>query len=190
MKTLTGKLLAMVVPFVVLSACGPSWKVVKQANPNPLQGKRTFVVEEIKFDNLMIGKKAEADYIAGKEQKWLDSYNADKSAMVNGYTGRLIALKGGYDIAPSTGAAPADGFIIRPVISWLEPGNFNGVFNIASEAKLRLQVVDGAGTVVDEVELHTAVPADIVRPSVGQRYRIAADQLGSITMQYLGTRTK
>lgn len=188
MKHRAIKAISLLAPFALLAACGPSWVVVKQSNPNALAGKKVYAVEAVKFDNLMVGKKSEAEYLTGKDQKAVDGFAADKTAMTENFTAQMIKRKGGLDISASTGAAPAGGFTVRPVIYWLEPGSFNAMFNIPTEAKAKLQIVDAQNVVVDEIEIKTAVGADLYHPAVGTRLRAAANQLATISVNYLNTR--
>ena len=62
------------------ASCGPSWTVVRQAAPNPFLGKTNFAVDAIHYDNLMIGKKSEAEYLGGKDPQQQASFVGDKQA--------------------------------------------------------------------------------------------------------------
>jgi hypothetical protein len=94
----------------------------------------------------------------------------------------------GLQLAAGT-AAPADGYLIRPAVDFIEPGNFNGFVNIPSEVHMDVQLVDASGAVVDEFRITSTIPADLSRPAVGQRLKSAAEQLADLTARYLKERT-
>ena len=169
---------------LIAAACAPPWTVVRQANPNPFQTQRSFAVEAIRFDTLQVGGKTEAEYLAGKDPKQLESWAGDKAEMSNLFASELAANATGLTIAPP-GPTSA---IVRPSCSFVEPGNYNSFVNISTEVRLVLQILDASGQVQDEIETHTSVPASIFNPASGGRMRTAAKSLGKNIATYLAVR--
>lgn len=166
-------------------ACGPPGLVVKQAMPNPFVGKNEFVVEPVTYPNLSVGGKPEATYLADKKPESQQSFEADKTETAKNLIETLMAegARRGLRITPAAGAPGM--FNIRPMVTFFEPGNFNGFVNIATELKATLQIVDAQGQVIDEVLFQTAVGASLANPSSGGRMHTAGKNLGSLIASYL-----
>jgi hypothetical protein len=75
----------------LLAGCGPSLTVVRQAAPNPFSGQKSWSLEGLRFDGLMVGKKTEADFLAGKQPDQRQSWNEDKAGMRQEFQARLAA---------------------------------------------------------------------------------------------------
>src|SRR5687767_6602205 len=109
------------VAFLGLLACGPPWRVVCQAIPNPLLGQRSFVVMPIDFSTLSVGEKTEADYLADKDEGARNNWLGDKAGMNHEYSKSLTAEAGERGIVVQGPSARAD-WVVHPKISWVEPG--------------------------------------------------------------------
>lgn len=186
-------LLLAAVAFAV--GCGPAWTVVKQANPNPLTPQKSFAVEPVRFDGLMVGKKSEAEYLAShaKDAQFEGKWKGDQASIDQAFSSTLAAEAKGLQVAAGAPAAPGP-YVLRPHVTFIEPGVFTMVFNIPSEVQMTLQVVDAAGAVVDEITMKRSVaPGNImgvpVNVSVGERLRECGKQLGAIAARYLRDRT-
>jgi hypothetical protein len=182
---------------VILAAvgCGPSFTVIKQANPNPLVGQKSLAVEQATFEGLTIGKMSEADYVAKKTgdnpaeaDKWKASHEGDKQGMVEMFNKRLDErkAKAGLELAMGQGGAP---FSVKPNFFFVEPGVFSGFVNLPTEVRLDAQIVNDKGEVLDQIQFKSVVGADLYHPSVGQRMRDAAANLADQLIDYLKNRT-
>ena len=67
----------------LLAACGPSWMVVKQANPNPLVGQKAIGVDLVNFDTMRVGAPGtitEAEWVAKKKPEEQQKFQTDLAA--------------------------------------------------------------------------------------------------------------
>jgi hypothetical protein len=174
----------LVASLSLLVGCGPRWLVVRQTVPDPLVQRPQFAVEAIRFDNLLVGGKTEGEYLAGKEQDQRGKWQADKQAMAEGFAAALAAAGEGLAIGPLV----PEGSIVRPVVTFIEPGFYAGIAAGATEVRMTVQILDARGTVLDEIEVHSRIAATMGTAAVGTRLRDAADDLGHVVAGYLRTR--
>ncbi|MSP59810.1 MAG: hypothetical protein EXR72_05615 [Myxococcales bacterium] len=187
------------VPFLALAACGPTWVVVKQATPNTLQGKKAFSVEAWNWEKVSIGSREKdrmsvADYVAKKkpeeQEKWKEAFGKDQEGAAEKFKERLTEKgKGaGLDMAAAAGA---DTFVIKPSVKVYEPGFFSpvGFGSRGTEVHLTIEIADGAGAVLDEVQFLSIINPSIYTPSTGQRIRQAAIALADQANGYIQSRT-
>jgi uncharacterized lipoprotein YmbA len=178
-----GLLLTLALALVAASGCSP-WTIVKQANPNPLAGQKALVAEPLHFESMKVGSKTEAEYLAGKDGKQQESWKADLASMTQLFADNLARQAKGVQIT----AGSAGPLVVRPIVTMIEVGNFNGVFNIPTDVMVTLQIVDDKGTVLDDINYKITVAADLIRPSVGQRLRTAAELAAARAASYIQTR--
>jgi hypothetical protein len=171
----------------LLAACGPPWAVVRQANPNPMLGKKDFVVMPIDFSGLRVGEKDEAGYLAEKDAESRNNWLGDKAAMNEEFARALTGDAADRGIRVMGPDAKAN-FVIHPKISWLEPGFYAYAVNRNSEVRMTLVISDPNGTVIDEISMVHSTPASMTNPAVGNRLRDDAEGLGHYTGEYLGSR--
>jgi hypothetical protein len=165
--------------------CGPPGIVIRQGAPNPFVGKSEFVVEAVAYPGLQVGDKTEAAYLSDKKPEQQQSFEADKTETAKNLLESLTveAGKRGIRITPSSGTPGM--FNIRPVVTFFEPGNFNGFVNIATVLKATMQILDAQGQVIDEVQFQATVGASLVNPSSGGRMHSAGKILGTDMARYL-----
>jgi hypothetical protein len=184
-----------------LAGCAPpAWQVVAFATPNPFVGQRRFAVTPIDYAGLMVGRKPEPVYMAGKDPKQQESFQGDKAGLNEKFLGHLIvtARASGIEVVPATGPDSAP-FILRPAVDFIEPGFYAGVAGAPSEVHLVLRIVGPDNHVLDEVAFAHgtdpqagvsigvfAIPKD---PSSGGRLRTDGAHLGELVGQYLIART-
>ena len=174
---------------LLLAGCGPRWVIVRQANPNPLQGAAKFAIEPMHFESVSVGGKSEAEYMSGKDDKSVASWQEDKGGTTAAFTGRL-QYKGGEAGLAFSGMPPADEqtFIIRPIVTFWEPGFYVGVSHRDSEMRLTVQVIGPQG-VIDEITIYSRAGASLTSPSSGGRMRTCGEDLGNVVANYLKIRT-
>ncbi|MEO7109245.1 MAG: hypothetical protein ABI183_02305 [Polyangiaceae bacterium] len=166
-------------------ACGPPWKVVVQASPNPMSASNKFFVEPVSFDKLSIGGTDEGSWQSSKDAQAQASWQGDKQAMAQQFSAAFDEEREGVQRA---GGPPGD-FTVKPHITWIEPG-FNAVVaSRPTEVNIDVQIVDAKGTLVDEFTIHATVRATISNEALGSRLREAATYLGKVTAKYLIKRT-
>jgi hypothetical protein len=177
----------LIVPGVLLvvlsTACGVPWTVVRQAAPDPFVGHGQFMVEHLHFEQTRVGDKSEAEYAAGKQPEEQQSWQADKDAMADQFAAGLASEGEGVVQVGGPG-----GSIVRPTVTFIEPGFYVGVASHPSEVDMDVQVLDPQGRLEDEIAIRVVVPASMTNPASGSRLRQAAERLGEIAAKYLKTR--
>ncbi|MGH7281648.1 MAG: hypothetical protein ACRELY_09015 [Polyangiaceae bacterium] len=165
-------------------ACGPPWKVVRQASPNPMSQTSRFFLDAVSFDGLSVGGKSEQEWQADKDSASQASWQADKAAMASEFSAAFDEEREG--VARIT--TPQGDFTIKPHVTWLEPG-FNAlVASHPTEVKIDVQIVDAKGALVDEFTIDAAIQATISNEALGTRLREAGKYLGKITAKYVKQR--
>ena len=189
MRLLKSGVLALAVLAATAAGCGPSWRVLRQATPNPILGQKAFAVEVVSYEGLRVGSKLESDWLAEKAkdkedgQKSIQSFIQDKT---DGGQEFVKALGAELLHAALSVSAPAAGVVsVRPHVTYYEPGVYAGIFAIPTEVVLEAQFLDANGQVADEVVFRQVVPATLYNPSSGGRMRTAMSELGEQVAEYL-----
>src|SRR5262245_59163722 len=66
---------------LAVCGCGHDWTVLRQATPNRLEQQRTFVVEPIHFERMLVRGMPEAEFLADKSAHSIESWQVDKAEM-------------------------------------------------------------------------------------------------------------
>jgi hypothetical protein len=171
------------------AGCAPAWQVVRQAQPDPFINQRRFAVLPIDFTGLTIGEKSEAQYLAEKEPDTRASFQGDKVGMNEEFAKALIATARdeGIEVVMATGPADAP-FLVRPSVSWIEPGFYVGVASAPSRVAMMVRITTPDGRILDEVAMAHGTQSGLFNPSTGQRLRSDGAGLGRIVAQYLKSR--
>jgi hypothetical protein len=171
-----------------LAGCGPRWVIRTQAVPNPLNGQRKFNLEGMHWENLRIGGKGEAEYLAGKDDKQRASFQEDKAAFQERFIAGLSSRAQGIGLVP---APPGEAglYTLRPAVTFFEPGFYAYAAARDSEADITVQIVAQDGKLIDEITIHSRVAATMTSPASGGRMRTAGEDLGNVTGKYLLKRT-
>ncbi|AUX39370.1 hypothetical protein SOCE26_007590 [Sorangium cellulosum] len=192
-------LAAAVVGVAALAGCGPRWRVITQANPDPFVGQRHFAVMPVDYTGLLVGGKPESVYLDDKDQQGQISFFGDKAAIGEEFAKALIegAKEEGIEVEATPGPMSAP-FLIRPYIGYLEPGYYAVVSSAPSELRLTLRITAPDGRVLDEVQLssRTQPPnpstmlglAESEKLSSGGRWRADARVVGALAADYLASR--
>jgi hypothetical protein len=175
-------LLAVAAP---LTGCGPRWAIIRQASPDPLVGARSFYCEPIHYDPPSVGDKTEAQYLADKTTDQRDAWLTDKSDTSNRFVASLSGAipEAGWVVQPAPGT-----FIIRPIVSFIEPGFYAGIVQSPTQLRMRVQILSSEGLVIDDIAIPSAIPGSMIYPASGQRMRLAGEDLGRVTAAYLRKR--
>ncbi|TKD02433.1 hypothetical protein [Polyangium fumosum] len=166
-------------------ACGPSWHVVAKAVPNPFVNQRSFAVEPVHFEGVQIGEKSEAEYQASKDGDQQASWDEDKRAFA-GEFGRELAEEL-PEVQFVSAPAPSP-FVVRPVVTFIEPGFYAYVAARPSEVRMTLEIWGPGPQRLDVLQFRAVVPATMTNPSSGGRLRSAGEMLGAQVAEYLRTR--
>lgn len=172
---------------LALVGCSPRWVIRQQAVPNPLLNQRKFNLEGIHWDQLRIGGKTEAEYLGGKDAEQAASFQSDKRSFEEKFVGALTSRSEGIQYVPAP-PGEAGAFIVRPIVTFFEPGFYVGVAHRDSEADITVQIFSPDGKIVDEITIHSYVAATMTSPSSGDRMRKCGDDLGAVTAKYMTKR--
>ena len=176
-----------------LWGCGPSWKVVRQASPNPFVSNRQWGIQPMAYEGLRVGRGAEAEFLSGKSPEQIASWEQDKAALDTEFRGALQSEAGVALVAP--GGVP---FTIAAQVTFIEPGFYAVVAQEATEVHLTLRLFDSrTNAVLDEVQFEcTQSPGGttiggiaVTDVSVGARIRTCGKELGGDVADYLRART-
>lgn len=181
-------LLALLALFVVplLSCMHARWTVVRQATPTPYDDSTTFTVEPLHYETAQVSGKSEPDYAASQTEDMRALWETTKKDTSAAYVERIV----NDGSLHAKAAAEANAYVVRPVVTQIEPGVFAGVTVQPTEVRMTLVVVSPAGAVVDEVQLRATVPAGSTAPTIAGRLRSAATELGAETIEYLRSRMR
>jgi hypothetical protein len=183
------RLFSLAVLSLATIGCGGPWTIVKQTNPTPFNATTTFSVQPATWDpNLKVGKKTEADFLASKDANGKASHESDKQAFGAELSATVMTQSKGLQMAPQGGQ-----FTIKPTVYWMEPGYYIGISAGDAEVKVRVDVLDASGQPVDTIEVHGRGAATepfnpVPRATVGERLKIAADEVGQAIGRYLRER--
>lgn len=175
------------------AGCGPTWVVVKQANPNSLTGK-SFNVEAPNWDGVSIGHQdTEATWIAKRkpeeQEKFKADWTTDKTEAGQMFVARLNERLGkkGIGVAAAPGG---EAFGVKSKVDLYEPGFWSpmGFGNSNTMVTVTVDFTDGAGAVQDTVKFTANVTPGITNPATGQRVRQAAENLADQVADYVATR--
>lgn len=167
-------------------ACGPRWAVVAQATPNPFVNQRMFAVEPIHFEQLVVGDKSEREYLSSKDAEQQSSWTEDKRAFATRFSEHLTET---LPEVQFVAVAPVSGpYVVRPTVTFIEPGFYVGVAAQPAEVKMTLELVSPQGEVLDTVRLRSTVTSSLTNPSTGGRLRAAGEELGEQVADYIRTR--
>ena len=162
-------------------ACAPAWTVVRQTSPDPFVGRPQFSVEPLHFEDVTVGEKSGVEYSAGKHAESRESWRTDQEAMSERFTAGLAAEERGLQI----GGPGTSNMVVRPVVTFVEPGFYAYVASQPTELAMSIQVLDVDGHLLDEIEIHSEIGATMINPSSGTRLRQAAEHLGKVAAKYL-----
>ena len=175
------------------TGCGPSWIVVKQANPNTLTGK-SFSIDAVNWDGVSIGgNTSEADWIAKRkpeeQEKFKADWTTDKTEAGQMFATRLTERLGKRGI--TVAAAPGgEAFAVKAKIDMYEPGFWSpmGFGNANTTLVVSVDFADAAGAAQDTVKFTANITPGTFNPATGQRIRQAAENLADQVDAYLATR--
>lgn len=173
---------------LVMMACSPGYKIVKQATPNPFLGAKTFVVLPVDFTGLNVGGNSEEEHLAKKEDKQAESFQADKDGLSQLFINELKSDAASEGIGIQAAAGEVATFIIKPMVSFIEPGWYAGIMASPSKVQMTVKITDKDGNELDEIFIEHGTQSGITNPASGQRLRSDGEAIGGITASYIITR--
>jgi len=171
---------------LAVAGCGHDWTVLRQTTPNRLQQQRAFVVEPIHFERMLVRGMPEAEFLADKSARSIESWQIDKADMSHLFYESLARHSKALQLSPTPIVTQPGAFIIRPICTFVEPGDFPTTITTFT---VRVQILDPAGALVDEVSTGGNVAPVWYQPSSGGRLRSAAKIAGENLADYVRSRT-
>jgi hypothetical protein len=166
-------------------ACGPPWELVAVAVPNPFANNKSFAVEPVRYEGLLIGEKTEAEYLSGKDDGQRESFGEDKSTFARAFADQLAEELPEVRFVAAPGPSP---FLVRPHVTFIEPGFYAYVAARPTEVEMTLEIMATTGQMLDVVKFRATVGATMTNPSSGGRLRAAGEILGGNVAEYMRTR--
>lgn len=161
-----------------LSACTYVVAPAVPGPPDPLRGARNFILEPLSYGALSIGGTPEPAYLARKDDAQRSSWATDKAEAARLFLDAALGIgqSAGLFIQPPPPPGPGF-FLLRGLVSFIEPGTFNGFFNKATVVRMSLLIFNDQGQQIDQVEFQSVIPASLANPSSGGRLRSAGQDL-------------
>lgn len=168
--------------------CGGGWTIIKQAQPSPFKPDSTFAVAPATWEDLKVGKKTEAEWLAEKDEKAKMSHEGDKQLYANEFASQVNTRAKGLKIA-----GEGSNYVIKSHVYWMEPGYYAMISHGPAQVKVRVDVIDGGGAVIDQIEFigqgDAVMPFNpIPRATVGERLKYAAHEVAAKVTKYLRER--
>jgi hypothetical protein len=190
---------AMLVGFAALTGCGPRWRVITQATPDPFVNQRHFAVLPIDYTGLRVSGQSEPHYLSDMDPEERYTFQSDKVAVNEAFEKALTERAAEDDIEITASAEPTSApFLIRPYVSFMEPGFYAVVTMASSEIKMTVRIMTPEGKILDEVSLSHKTPPpnpstmdasiNADKKSPGGRWREDGRALGVLVAEYLTTR--
>jgi hypothetical protein len=165
------------------SAFGCGWMNVKHG-PNPLSGRHVWAVQQVSYQNLLVGNKPQEQYEAEKKDKSVDAFETDKAESATLFASELSEKLTNAGLQVAGGPGPEVVSVIPHVVQY-EPGTYNGFFNKDTYVTMQVQMVDAAGQTLATEQYRVVVPASLGNPSSGGRFRSAMKQLGDMLGKFV-----
>jgi hypothetical protein len=173
----------LVASVVALAGCAP-WRVIQESGPpSALRGANHI---NVWFDYSMasLGGRPEQAWLATQPPDDQQAYSEVKQNLEDAFLQALasnVAVPVQHIQQP--GAAPG-GVLCIVRVQKIEQGKYAFVFAMDSELDAHLEWAPGGQPVSDVIGITTTVNADITRPSIIQRMRIAATRLGELAARF------
>jgi hypothetical protein len=173
---------------VLVAACGPTMKIIKQAPADQLAGKTSIALVAVDFTNVQVNGKPEADFLAKKDaegkRQWEDAKKGIEEEFSNYFTNNAKGLT----VTPQASAHGA-ALVVKPVAEYIDPGYYAVFSQNQSILRVTVQVLNAEGAVLDEISLQHRTPGDLHWATDERRLREDGQVLGKEVAKYLLLRT-
>ena len=163
--------LAMGVAIAITSACGPPWAVIQQSGPpSALAGARQVTVA-IDFSNLHVGGEPIDSYMAHQDGERQRAVDEVLQATADAFVAELIASIPVTVIPVDAPPQPGEVRVTARFVD-LVMGKYAIIYRQDSRLTTNMEWSVG-GQVTDHIQTTVFVAAEIARPSIVQRLRVA-----------------
>lgn len=160
------------VTLALLAACAPPWAVIRQSGPPSALAGAQQVSVATDFNSLMMGGLPVAQYIASHAPEEQAAFQEVLRATDEGFRAELANRLMVPTVAAMAPPQPGEVRVTARFV-FMEQGKYAFIYKQPSELTTRL-VWSVGGVEVDEIETYVRVTAEINRPAIIQRLRIAA----------------
>jgi hypothetical protein len=172
------------------TGCGAPWKIVKQADPNPLVNQRAFTMLAADYTRMLAAggmsrePRPEADFVRGLKDDEKSDFEDNKRTFADVFASALANHSGGLQFQES-----AD-FTLKPIVTIFDGGVQAFIVTRASTVEMRLQILARDGSLVDEITVKSSTNPNLKeRARSYARINNDAMQLGRLAGRYLIERT-
>lgn len=163
----------LIVMSLALTACGPTYKIAVRI-ASVTQPCRVYL-EPVRIEDLRVGNRSERQWQSKKTADGQASWLKDKKAFASTFRDELLRRAPFVSVQPIAGA-----YVLRPRLRSFEPGWIAVMIARPGQSKMTLELLDPAGTVLQEVT-STAVATDF---SVGGSLLLQGKALGAHFARY------
>jgi hypothetical protein len=178
------RLFLCTVALAAASACGPSWKIVKQASPNPFAEQKKFSLA-IDYSGMAFNGKTEAQYVA-KGPEELAGWNKTKEAFTTGFTTTFFEKAKRAHLEIGEGAPHT----VIVAVGDIDPGYYAHFSQNNSTTPITVRLVAADGTALDEFTAKASTKGTLHNNSNDSRIHEDSIKLGEIVADYLKMRIK
>ncbi len=164
----------------LFGACSSPWKVVKQADPNPLRKNYPYFVNPVLFSGLQVGDIPEAVYLRQLDPKSQEKWKLTKLSFSQEFQKYFSDNPGDFRFV---GKPNPQTFVIIPEVVKIQKGDQELPTSVKLKVSFRRK-----SKVYDVIELAITVPAS--EGSFEQRLKVAAQKLAALTLNYLKSRAQ
>ncbi|MBS1150340.1 MAG: hypothetical protein H6Q89_2038 [Myxococcaceae bacterium] len=166
---------------VALSGCQP-WKVVREADANPLAGKTSVGLQWLEWSGVWVDGVPEEAW-ASSHDDWMKDWAANKSVGASSFRKGLSDRLAGGTLSLLTKPDPTgSALLLRPTVVELTTGGWK-----PTSLKISVLVLDGKGTPLEEISTVAKSKND---GSFEGRLAEAAALAGQNVASYLQQRSK
>ncbi|HZN40523.1 MAG TPA: hypothetical protein VFD82_17090 [Planctomycetota bacterium] len=190
-------LLTVALALLPIGCTSASFEVIRSVDPSPYSKASAFAIQPIRYVDLKVDDKPEADFIASRKSgeeadKWgvikaniQDRFSKKLSAelAIAGVAGAAGATVGVAEAAAGAGSA----FSIEPSIETIETGYYRiPAWNAVARIYMTLRIVGPGGQVVDEIRLMDRKGFDAIAASTANiRLTNVADALAAAVAEHI-----
>lgn len=171
--------------WLVCAACGPPWVVVTATDPNPLPAEREFVVDEVRYEKVLVGDASESGWLRKQDEKQRAAWDTGKQTLSQRYAESLASHLPELKFAKPN---ETDAFVVRSRVTFIEPGFYTATAARPTQVNMTVEIANRAGRAVDVIEIRATAPATMSNPTIAERLASAAEVLGERTAEYLRSR--
>jgi hypothetical protein len=192
-------LLTVLLALLPIACTSASFEVIKSADPSPYSKASAFSIQPVRYVDLKVDDKPEADFIATQKAGEADKWAVIKTNIQEAFSKKLAAELAVAGVAGSPGApvgaaeaasGSGSAFSIEASIDTIETGYYRiPAWNAVARIYMTLRIVGAGGQVIDEIRLMDRKGFDaIAAPTANIRLTNVADALAAAVAAHIVAR--